>query len=384
MNVLFLCSWYPTLNNPNYGIFIKEHAKAIHKVGDNLLVISVICEDSKKIHNIRNLDFIDENGIRTIQIIISSRFRDVFHHLIPYHYILIKNVLAKKSVSEFKPDIIHANVVFNAGILGYWLSKKMNLPYIITEHWSRLGKLLKKPLLSNWAINAYKNAERIMPVSGFLSKQISDLIPDIRSNKYTVIGNIINESTFTFKPKDQFRKTIHFCAIATWNKKKIPDKLPELFIDALGEFQRETGIKVQLTMIGGGDNIDFLKNICDINLIENLFTGYIEKDTIAGHIQKSDYFIHASTIETFSVVIAEALMTGTPVICSNVGALPELVNEKNGVLCNNTKTKWVAGLKLLTSKQFEQKEIRDDILNKYSFDTVGNSIHQIYKDCLNI
>jgi len=37
--------------------------------------------------------------------------------------------------------------------------------------------------------------------------------------------------------------------------------------------------------------------------------------------------------EGFGMVMAEALMSGTPVICSSLGACPEIVNEKVGFVC---------------------------------------------------
>jgi len=59
-----------------------------------------------------------------------------------------------------------------------------------------------------------------------------------------------------------------------------------------------------------------------------VYCGKLPKDKIAGILQDSDYFVHPSEFETFSVVTAEALMTGTPAIVANNTALPELVTRK--------------------------------------------------------
>jgi glycosyltransferase involved in cell wall biosynthesis len=37
--------------------------------------------------------------------------------------------------------------------------------------------------------------------------------------------------------------------------------------------------------------------------------------------------------EAFGLVVAEALMSGTPVICSNNGACPEIVSPEAGFIC---------------------------------------------------
>jgi len=68
-------------------------------------------------------------------------------------------------------------------------------------------------------------------------------------------------------------------------------------------------------MIGGGDRVDELKKLCDQQPYKIEFLGYQTKEEIALILQNSDFLVHASTIETFGVVLVEAMMTGTPVIC---------------------------------------------------------------------
>jgi len=131
-------------------------------------------------------------------------------------------------------------------------------------------------------------------------------------------------------------------------------------------------------MIGGGDRLNDLKELCSKNELEAYFTGYIPKKLIAEHLQQADYFVHASTIETFGVVVAEALLTGTPVICSKVGALPELINDSNGVLCNNSLESWEAGLNALLSKRFDNKQIANDMKQSFGVESIGNRINAIY------
>lgn len=378
MEILFLCSWYPTPENPNFGIFIKEHAVSVRLAGHRVTAFSVICKKSNDLCSLTKHDYVDENDIHVIQIIISSRYRDFFHHLLPYHYIILLQALKPLIKSGYSPDLIHTNVVFSAGILGNWLSHKLKIPYIITEHWSRVPRLLKQPVLSSWGIKAYQSSAKILPVSGFLQNRLCELIPELDKNKFTVVGNIVDTKTFRYKPKNRTKGVIRFCAIATWNKKKIPDKKPELFIEALGKLKKEIEEEISLTIIGGGDNLLYLKSLCASNEINVKCTGYIPKSEIAEELYLCDYFLHASTIETFSIVVAEALLTGTPVLCSNVGALPELVNQSNGVLCNNTADEWIDGMKCIINTLYDAEEISNGISNRFSPENIGRKISDIY------
>jgi glycosyltransferase involved in cell wall biosynthesis len=66
----------------------------------------------------------------------------------------------------------------------------------------------------------------------------------------------------------------------------------------------------------------------------------------ACEMQNASYFLHASNYETFSLVCAEALSCGTPVVASAVGGVPEYLNDKNGILVSdNTVESWTNCLK---------------------------------------
>ena len=380
MQILYLTSWYPTKKNPTVGIFIKEHAKAIHLAGNELIVTAILIETSKTLFKKKVLDYVDENGIRTIEIRLSSRFKDILYHLIPIQYVIFKQTYNNLVSKNFTPDIIHSNVIFPAGIIGDWLARALKKPHVITEHWSRINGLLRKPILSYWAKKSFKNASKIIPVSGFLQNIICNLIPDIEATKFSVVGNIVDSSTFTYKKKSYQENTLQFCAIATWANKKVADKLPELFIEALSKVQINENRQLKLIMIGGGDKVHELKLLCKKNNLDTEFTGYLDKTQIAEHLQKSYFFIHASTVETFGVVTAEALLCGKPVICSNVGALPELVNDSNGVLCENTVISWVEGIKAAINTKYNQPEIANNIKNDFSLKTIGDKYNTVYSD----
>jgi len=204
----------------------------------------------------------------------------------------------------------------------------------------------------------------------------------LKISNLLIIPNVIDSRIFTYKQKFSIPNELRFCAIATWASKKVPDKKPELFIEALEAIQLKTDKKIILTMIGGGDRVEELKKLCANKSYKTNFLGYQTKAEIAGILQHSDFFIHASTMETFGVVVVEALMTGTPVICSNVAALPELINETNGVLCENTAVDWIKGIKTGLSLNFNAKEITDKVKNEYSLESVGVKILSVYKELL--
>ena len=379
MKVLFISSWYPTNENPHYGIFVKEHARAIKTTTTDIRVLAVVVLRAKPYIKVSHREYIDESGIKTFEIIIHSRFRDIIYHLVPLQNRIAYKYYKNSIEPYFSPDIIHSNVIFPAGIIGDYFAKKLEKPHIITEHWSKIDGLLKKPYLSSLARNSYKRACRILPVSQFLKENMLGLLPNLSSDRLKVISNVISSETFDYKEKKLHEVEINFCAVATWATKRKPDKKPELFIEALAAVQKMTTKKIRLTMVGGGNRITELKNLCKQLDLTADFIGYQTKKQIAVVLHKTDFFVHASTIETFGVVIVEALMTGTPVICSKVGGLPELIDSSNGVLCQNEVADWVSGIQKIIQADFDRKQIADAVRNRFGYESIGKEIASVYE-----
>ena len=382
MKILFISSWYPTISNPNFGVFVKEHAHAIKTGKNEIVVLVIVIQRSKSICSQEVSDSIDSEGVRTVLIEINSRFRDIIYHAVPLQYYIVKSVFRKQVQLNFNPDIIHSNVIFPAGIIGHWLAKSLKKPHIITEHWTRVRQFMQMPVLSQWGKVAYQHAIRILPVSKYLQSEISPYISSIDINKFRVIGNVIDSKTFTYKEKESNHKELKLCAIATWAHLKNPAKQPELLINALAELQQEIDRTILLTMIGGGDKVEELKSLCIEKGVKATFTGYLEKQDIVKKLQESDFFVHPTTIETFGVVVAEALLTGTPVVCSNVSALTELITQSNGIACENNVEDWKRGLKQALMINFNHKQISLNISQRYDKINIGKEINAVYQELI--
>jgi L-malate glycosyltransferase len=373
MKVLFIASWYPNSINPLKGIFVKKHAAAIKASGVEIEVLALTVGPGK-FFQVKVDTAIDEYGITTHKIEFNSWFYKLIHLDIFLQFGFLKKLYYKRIVQKFKPDIIHSNVLYPAAIMGDRLAKKESLPHIITEHWSGVDKFMNKSLYARAGKKAYGSAKYVTVVSSFLKKSISKHIPD--SNKIKVIPNVVDSNVFYFKPK-QKREKLVFCCVAHWTGPKRPD----LLFSALERFAAVGSFQFRLDVIGEGPLLDKMKETkwnFEINYLGSKF-----KEEIADCLRASDYFLHASNMETFSIVIAEAFSTGTPVLASNTGAIPELVNVTNGILCDNTIESWLEGLKLITRKKFDNEHIS---LNSERFapKNVGDAFKELYSSLIQI
>jgi glycosyltransferase involved in cell wall biosynthesis len=376
MKVLFLSQWYPNKHQPYLGIFVREQIRAIALAGHHVQVIALTLHSGSQLLKKEIYSYTDEYGIEVTHCELHSRLKDLLYHLPFLQELFLREALKLSIGKNGKPDLIHAQVIYPAGIWAYHIARKWQVPYVVTEHWSRIS-LLPKSIYYRRAGKAYQSAKKILPVSSFLANKITTAFPCITKEDCLVTGNVVDSAVFHYQEKAP-SDTLTFCAVATWNKKKIPDKMPELFIDALSHLQKTRQIKLRLLMIGGGDMVPELAELCRKAGIETHFSGFLSKEKIAEHLHEADYFVHASAIETFSIVVAEALACGLPVICSDTGALPELVDDSNGILCGNTTESWRAAVEKAISVTFNRKDIARNIEHRFGLKAIGEKISSVY------
>lgn len=369
MNVLFIASWYPNSTNPLKGIFVRKHAEAIKRAGAEIEVLALTVGYSKRLLEKKVSRTKDENGIVTHLIEVNSRFYKLIHVDLLLQFSFLKKYFYKEVKPSFKPDVIHSNVLYPAAIMGYWLSKKENRPHLITEHWSKVDNFFSKSLYAKSGKKAYNTAKYVTAVSEFLAKSISKHFQS--ADKIKVIPNVVDTSIFSFKPKSENSK-LTFCCVAHWNGVKRPD----LIFNALEKFSKQSTKPILLNVIGEGVLLDELKNR-KWNF-EIKYLGNLVRQQLADQLQATDYFLHASTMETFSIVIAEALATGTPVLASNAGAIPELLSSTNGLLCENTVESWSKGLEQLCRTKFDNSKIAQQAQN-FSLEKIGNRFLELYR-----
>jgi glycosyltransferase involved in cell wall biosynthesis len=372
MNILFLTFLYPNKFNPIFGGFIKEHAIAMKKAGLSIKVLAICVVKQPCILNFSEEHFTDENNIPTHIFYIHSRFHKFFLVNLFFLYWIARRFIEKNVFTSIKPDVIHSNILYPSGIIGHFLSRKYNANHIITEHWSKIELFFQRNIFRKFGKHAYQKAKYITVVSSFLKHQLIRL--NIEENKIIIIPNVVTPE-FEYKKKKPNEESIIFCSVAAW----ITPKRPDLIISALKKISMKINKKIIYHIVGIGPLIEEIRTQATNLPFKIIFNGVLEKTKIAEILDETDYFLHASDKETFSVVIAEALMTGTPVVASNVGAIPELVDEGNGILCENTPENWEEAIFTAIQKNFNHEKIVESIQNKYSQKTISENFKTIYE-----
>jgi glycosyltransferase involved in cell wall biosynthesis len=113
-----------------------------------------------------------------------------------------------------------------------------------------------------------------------------------------------------------------------------PRKGLEYLVQAVGNL-KESFDNILLVIVGTGDaqyESQLRKQIQDLNLTQHvLFTEFQEYPEL--FVSQFDVFVLPSIQEGFGIVLLEAMALGKPIVASNVGGIPEIVqHEKTGIL----------------------------------------------------
>lgn len=378
MHVMFIPSWYSNPRNKVHGSFFKEQAKALQKNG---VKVSVAYNEIwpltllGKVNEKKGLSKNIEDGLTT--------YRYKNYNFIPKHPLMFKSFnkrmekLYKKIVEEQgKVDVIHAQSSLWGGISANYISKKYNIPLVITEHSSlNYGNVIKDSYLPHIK-DSYLQADALIAVGSGLKGELEEvtLRKDIR-----VIPNTIGIGDENVDYIKKEKNVFTFFSLAYLEGKKGMFTLIEAFAKTFN------GEDVELLIGGDGsqknDLIDFSIKLGVEKQIN--FLGALDRNEVANYMNYCDAFVLASEYETFGVVYIEALSFGKPIIgCYNGGAEDIISNSNGYIIEKNNIHKLGETLKLLKNNinNFSKDKIIEETKNKYNQDRIAKEIINVYKE----
>lgn len=106
-------------------------------------------------------------------------------------------------------------------------------------------------------------------------------------------------------------------------------------------------------------------------------------EAISEALSAADYYAMPSSQEAFAQSPMEAMACGLPVVVFPVSGTSELVNDINGVICDDfTPAALKHGIEMLMSRQYDPAEIRQDMINRFSPKAIAEKYIELYKEVL--
>ncbi len=382
-NILFLASWYPNKTSPQAGNFIQQHARCVAAYCNVFaLHIAPRIQDKKFTIETNTVNNVEETIVYykkvTSTFLVLSQIQKIIlrkkAHLLGFQSIIKRHQ---------KIDLTHLNVCFPAGTFALYLKRKHKIPYIVSENWTVL--LDSDPTEFNFVENYYvnsinRNAAMLCPVSEDLKKALVKIAPN---QKFKIIPNIVDTSVFKFTGINKTRP-INILHVSTLKEEHKNISGIIRVIKRLSEVRSD----FKITIAGNGDYENWQKYAQSIGVpVANIeIMGKKSSIEVAQLMTKSNLFLLFSNYENLPCVIVESLAMGLPVISTNVGGVPEMLDTSNGVLL---KPKDEDNLYKILNEQlsnldfYDNTTISNNAINKYSYEKVAQQFLGVYKQIIN-
>lgn len=259
-----------------------------------------------------------------------------------------------------------------------WAAKMRGKAVLINYRGGEADNFFNRAFI--WVRPTLKQANIIIVPSGFLKKVFAD-----RNFITRIVPNIVNLSRFI--PNDSRKQNLSAPHIV------VARNLEPLYDNttALQAFRivRETIPDAHLTIAGSGPERAQLEAMAkELGLADTVvFTGQVDNDRMPILYREADIALNPSLADNMPISILEALASGVPVISTNVGGIPFLVeDEKTALLVPPRDPERMAKaiLRVLNDESLRDRMVKTglDHAHRFAWDSVRGELFSSYKMAL--
>jgi glycosyltransferase involved in cell wall biosynthesis len=382
MKIFFITRGFPSESNLMLGNYESVQARALAKMGHEVVNICAPSIYKSELHlfDKNRLSYREVDGVKVYErigffpFILAKYYHPLwisqFFAKIAYHY-LIRKVLE----IEGKPDLVHIHILYVAYFAVFSKSLK-TIPIVITEHWSQLKDSDNNDI--TWMSAAYSKADALIAVS----KSLAQVVERVSGKPVFVVNNMVEDRFWNdVKPVASDGK-FHFITVG----RLCDDKHYDMLICSFSKcnFSSDT----VLDIVGNGENFEALESQIDDEGLKRkvILHGEKSSDEVAMMLASSDCFVLSSRVETFGIVLIEAMAKGLPVIATRCGGPEEFVTAEAGVLVPNDDCESLASAMKrmrMEAKNYNKKKIQNYCYENFSQKAIGVKIVEVYKHVLN-
>jgi len=371
-----LSKWYPFDQDPQFGVFIRKQAFAASAY--QKMVIWSAHFDQNPSGPAFRMETEVYPGLIEYRMYYKrskgplSTLRNAYRYTSAWRRSL-KHIIAQHG----KPSLLQAYILLRPAILALCYCRLNNTKLMLSEQWSgyATGKFKQKNFLNRWLCRyIWRQADIRSTVSEFLKKSMIKC--GFRKDIH-VIPNVIEIA----KPETKIQTDqIRILMVAD-----LVDEIKNLSgVLRAFDMARKSDSRLRLQIIGHGKDEAILKELSQhlgLNEIYVTFDGLKDNKEVYSALWQCDFLVMNSRFETFSLICAEALSCGKPVIATRCGGPEEFINEHNGILIpvNDEKALCDAILKMAKElKSYHPEKLREEMIEKFSPAHVGEKISALY------
>ncbi len=368
MRVVFINSIFPNPVEPNKGNFILKNLahyprdlelEIISPVG---YLLSIRRKKSKTVIPFVRHEISGDRKIRVWH----PRFvifpRNILRAFVPgWEYLSVLPILFFLNKKK-KIDLLHANFCLPDGIATAKLSRILRIPYVITEHHGIIRELLKKKYLRKMMVPAYSEAYKVIAVSENTKQAI--LEAGVPPAKLCVIPNGVDFKLF--RPRKQITSIHKLIYVGNL----LEQKGIHILLQAMSLLKRDD---LSLSIVGEGVYQKELEAIVhELDLTAQVkFLGARPANEIPELISEHDALVHPSFLESFGIVVVEAMACGLPVLATRNCGSEHIVTDETGIIVPARDPQALAdGILSLIGTKWDSAKIRDYAIKHYEISKV--------------
>jgi glycogen(starch) synthase len=357
-------------------------SRELRKKGHNVKIITQRYPKSLKVKEILEgipvYRFIFPSPIPVITGIITGLKYLLGLFLAPISFIRLLLFLRKE-----RPDLVFLHFV---GIFAFYLllcKSILGFKLIATFHGDDIEGLPHKYRFHRWVLRkTCAKVEYVTACSNYLLDRAKVICPEIKDKSKAIHNGIDIDSYKEIEPYKNIRPYI-FSAGRFLHKKGF-----DILINAFHLIVSK-GYKVDLILAGEGaeqSKYERLAGKTGLNWIERgqensesgskiLYWGKADRGEIKKLLAGSEMTVVPSRIEPFGLIVLEALAAGTPVVATNVGGIPEILQDGVSLIVapNDENALADAMEKLLNDSDLRESLINNGLIRAldFSWDSVA-------------
>jgi N-acetyl-alpha-D-glucosaminyl L-malate synthase BshA len=258
-------------------------------------------------------------------------------------------------VENYSLDVLHVHYAIPFAASAY-LARQLMLPrqlgVVTTLHGTDITVVGVEPALFRVTQFSLQSSDRLTAVSRFLKERTEASFGITRPIE--VIYNFVDSKVFAPRRRSTLRLAPPDARILMHASNFRPVKNIPTVIHVFAEVRKR--ITAKLVMVGDGPEKAAAEQLCrELGVARDvLFLG--NQDCMEELLPLADVFLLPSSSESFGLVALEAMSAEVPVVASNVGGLPEVVEHgRSGFLHDPEHT---AGLVASVLKLLENEPLR--------------------------
>jgi glycosyltransferase involved in cell wall biosynthesis len=383
-HVLVAPSWTADAEKPYSGVFFREQALALRRAG---LRVGFVCVEQRSLRHFAwqklrtsyfQMSYGEQEGLQTVRMHAWNTLCQTTLGALVWTRLLhraIETYIARYGM----PDVIHAHSALWAGYAAWTFSQSRGVPYVITEHSTAFPLRRIEPHWAPYVRRALNGASAVIAVGQKLKRALSAYIAPER---VSVIPNLLDASFFSAPARSWNRRApggpFTFLSLGNLIAVKGFDLLLQAFAQAF-----RGAAEVTLSIGGDGPERTRLVELAarlGIGAQVN-FRGALSRAEVRAAMLAADAFVLASHVETFAVVVAEAMALGLPVIATRSGGPEDFVSPETGHLvdCGDAAALADRMSELRRTGGCSPQQIREQIRKYASPAVVTAHLERVYK-----